>query len=518
MASTFVKTCTVVSFFIVFVALYSRKQLDDVLKNRLNSILEGLVKVEKEHSIISKKVAIGYGACLDLFVDGKDLLNYEAVADFPEHFNDISSSDELLKSYAYFYRHGAAAERYMSNSTLFEELVLSAAKSHTSHYALGGNAPVMASRFVSEGCHVLLAAKMTTDLQKTLPEGITACERAIPTQRPSHVCEKRVSFTRYNEHSAVSVSFLDWNRYFFIQWSVGTFSKDDIHLILEYKAGEQWGPYVAPRANRFIVHNDANNPMITSLEKFDEALSRFNPNLLVVGGLQMMDSYPFEEGVREARLRKVTRQMKSQPPSAGVHFEMASFAEAEMLVELVRHIIPFADSLGMNEQELTNLHSTLVYGNISIVSDSIPRVAIVLDQMRQVFGLIREKSAMTSDSRQLTRLHVHTLAYQAIMTVKGSRWKNSMAAAAKASLTANRHVCGSREVDIAKATLIMDESFSTSIGAGSRRVPLNEEQPVSCWDEGEMEICVAPVLVCTEARQTAGGGDNISSAGLVMQI
>nr|CAD7441007.1 unnamed protein product [Timema bartmani] len=366
------------------------------------------------------------------------------------------------------------SKRYMSNSTLFEELVLSAAKSHTSHYALGGNAPVMASRFVSEGCHVLLAAKMTTDLQKTLPEGITVVG--------------------------------------------GDVSKDDIHLILEYKAGEQWGPYVAPRANRFIVHNDANNPMITSLEKFDEALSRFNPNLLVVGGLQMMDSYPFEEGVREARLQKVTRQMKSQPPSAGVHFEMASFAEAEMLVELVRHIIPFADSLGMNEQELTNLHSTLVYGNISIVSDSIPRVAIVLDQMRQVFGLVREKSAMMSDSRQLTRLHVHTLAYQAIMTVKGSKWKNSMAAAAKASLTANRHVCGSREVDIAKATLIMDESFSTSIGAGSRRVPLNEEQPVSCWDEGEMEICVAPVLVCTEARQTAGGGDNISSAGLVMQI
>nr|CAD7405843.1 unnamed protein product [Timema cristinae] len=150
-----------------------RKQLDDVLKNRLNSILEGLVKVEKEHSIISKKVAIGYGACIDLFVDGSDLLNYEAVADIPEHFNDISSSDELLKSYAYFYRYGAAAERYMSNSTLFDELVLSAYKSHTSHHSVGGNAPVMASRFLSEGCHVLLAAKMTTELQKTLPEGIT---------------------------------------------------------------------------------------------------------------------------------------------------------------------------------------------------------------------------------------------------------------------------------------------------------------------------------------------------------
>lgn len=73
----------------------------------------------------------------------------------------------------------------------------------------------------------------------------------------------------------------------------------------------------------------------------------------------------------------------------------------------------------------------------------------------------------------------------------------------------------------------MDDSFSTSIAAGSRRVPLDVEQPVSCWDEelnaayGDrftVEICVAPVLVCTEAYQTAGGGDNISSAGLFLQI
>lgn len=71
----------------------------------------------------------------------------------------------------------------------------------------------------------------------------------------------------------------------------------------------------------------------------------------------------------------------------------------------------------------------------------------------------------------------------------------------------------------------MDDSFSTSIKSGTR-IPLNSEKPVSCWDEilkpGNdkitVEVCVAPVLVCTEASQTAGGGDNISSAGLVLQI
>lgn len=81
------------------------------------------------------------------------------------------------------------------------------------------------------------------------------------------------------------------------------------------------------------------------------------------------------------------------------------------------------------------------------------------------------------------------------------------------------------QVDIKKAALILDDSFSTSIVDGTR-IALDIDKPVSCWDEilkiGNkdipIQVCVAPVLVCTEAAQTAGGGDNISSAGLVLQI
>lgn len=29
-------------------------------------------------------------------------------------------------------------------------------------------------------------------------------------------------------------------------------SEDDIHLVMEYKKGSQWGPYVSPRANRWV--------------------------------------------------------------------------------------------------------------------------------------------------------------------------------------------------------------------------------------------------------------------------
>ena len=48
----------------------------------------------------------------------------------------------------------------------------------------------------------------------------------------------------------------------------------------------------------------------------------------------------------------------------------------------------------------------------------------------------------------------------------------------------------------------------------------DDNRPLTCWEEDDIDvqICLAPILVCSEAVQTAGGGDNISAAGLVVQI
>ena len=222
-------------------------------------------------------------------------------------------------------------------------------------------------------------------------------------------------------------------------------------------------------------------------------------------------------GKRAERLDKVTELMRSMPESKRIHFEMASFADEETFKDVVDKVVYYADSLGMNEQELPNLHSMLTNGTVTLISDPYPRVATVLDHMRAVYSVLSETEE-TNGRRKLTRLHVHTLAYQAILTTKNSPWKNTMSAAAKASLTANRHVCGSNQIKTEKARIIMDDSFSTSREEGSARIPFSPERPVSCWEESGFEICLAPNLVCTEVVQTAGGGDNISSAGLVLQI
>ena len=49
---------------------------------------------------------------------------------------------------------------------------------------------------------------------------------------------------------------------------------------------------------------------------------------------------------------------------------------------------------------------------MSYVSDSNPRIATVLDQMRAVYKLLSVPREGEDGTRPLTRLHLHTLAYQ----------------------------------------------------------------------------------------------------------
>jgi len=454
---------------LIFVWL--RPGQEDLLK--VDTVISSLLKYEAKYVEENQpRIAVGYGACKDLFVRGAQMMANFSYPSDPDNFLGVGDRDQLVRMYGFFFKAGAAAERFVHDDELWEELLETGLEDTEHRWGLGGNAPVMAARFVREGAKVLLGAKLSPGLSEWVPEGMEVAG--------------------------------------------GDIDKDDVHLIMEYKRNEEWDGVVSPRANRFIIHRDLNNPLVSSLEQFSQALPGFNPQLLVVGGLQMMDNFPFKEGERLQRILLIKDQMAAMDKDTRVHFEMASFVDESLLAELTEHIIPQADSLGMNEQELPNLHSLLTKGEVTTMADSNPRIAVVLDQMREVYSIL---SVARGENRPVTRIHLHTLAYQAILTAKGSPWKNNGAAAVKASLTAHRHVCADKDVKPEKSFLIMDDSFSTS-KEGGRRVPFINSRPLTCWDEVDLgiNICIAPVLVCAEAVQTAGGGDNISAAGLVVQI
>lgn len=364
--------------------------------------------------------------------------------------------------------------RYVSNSTLFRGWVEEAQRTNGSWTSSGGNAPVMANRFAVEGWEVLLGANMKCASRKQL-------------------------------HSSIKVT-----------GEAGDLEGEDYHLLLEFDRGERWGRYSSPRANRFIIHSDYSNMMLASMDAFANALHQFQPSLVIISGLQMLDNFRFDPAIRTEKIRKISQLLASLGPTTRIHFEMASFTEERLMLELIEHVIPYADSLGMNEQELADLCSMYEHGNITVASDPFPRVAATLDRIRTLYSYLGKKD--DGHGRPLTRIHVHTLAYQAIFVTKHSNWQHLNSAVAKASLTAYRHVCASNEVDVQLARVIMDDSFTVSAKPGSHRMPLVDSAPVSCWGEESGRVCVAPTLVCTAVHQTGGGGDNVSAAGLVLQI
>ncbi|EDV96613.1 ADP-dependent glucokinase [Drosophila grimshawi] len=487
------------SVFTAFISIIWQAFLSLQALNKTTVLLTGLLAIEgglkRSATARAPKVAVGYGACTDLQINATEFLDTyyklrepKMSSDFAS--NDVNNENELLQSFAYYFKNGAAAERVIANGTLFKQLIANAKimDKERIHWYMGGNAPLMAVRFVMEGADVLLGAHMSKKMRPLLPKEIRLAGDEIV--------------------------------------------EDDIHLILEYKAGDRWGPYEAPRANRYILHNDKNNPHLRSVEQLTDALKQYQPQLLVVSGLQMMDMFKFTPGVREARLRQVQMQLTSQPSDTLHHFEFASYVELQLLQQLRQFVLPYVDSLGMNEQELSNLRQVLQHGRTTMATDWNPRIAHTLDQMRQVFINLMEdyhahKQADTH-RRKISRIHVHTLAYQAILTIADSKWKNTRAAAAKAALTAHRYVCKSQFINPEAVLLVLDDSFATSAQEQAPRMRMNAANPVPCWKEYiqfgkdlqriEVEICVAPVLVCRVAKKTAGAGDNISASGLVAQL
>nr|CAB3220275.1 ADP-dependent glucokinase-like [Phallusia mammillata] len=448
------------------------------VNEKLPSILQSLKTAEKEFKLASPpRIALGFAACVDIFVDAAAFLEAAKIPlpESPKHHISTATLEELSEIFAYVYTEGAAATRPMSNLTLYQELIAIAEVVPGARVSLGCVAPVMGNMLAKEGAKVLIGADIDSKYKSFLRPGVSV------------------------------VGDTDGHNI-------------DVHIIMEYKTGDKWGKYQAVRANRYAIHADHIMPHVYGVEPLWKAYKEFKPDLVVVGDIHAMDNFPFKPGVRKARLGSV-KSFLAETASEGIlnHFEFASFVDRELLEDIKENILPHVHSMGMNEQELPNMLSMVRFGKVTQVSDAYPESAQVLDQLRMTYQLIRQKYGI------LSRIHVHTLAFQAILTRKQSPWRYSRAAAAHASLTATRYVSGNDQIQIETSKLLMNNTFFTSLNADkARRIDLHQSESATCWeeiiDDDKVLICVAPNLVCTKVKQTCGAGDHISAAGLMYQI
>ncbi|XP_069812455.1 ADP-dependent glucokinase isoform X2 [Dendropsophus ebraccatus] len=433
------------------------------LEEALSAAWDQLITAPSRHW---GKVAVGVNACVDVVVSGVSLL--KALGLNPQSGRDhmvLTSQEELAATFLHYMQRGAAAERFYSDAESFQSISRTATQNPDAKHFVGGNAALIAQRLASHpDTEVLLCGPVGPKLHELLDDRILVPPRSLQEQ-------------------------------------------DEYHLILEYKAGEQWGSSHAPAASRFIFSHDLSNGAMTSLEVLLSSLEDFQPKLLVLSGLHMMEGLSQEK--RASRLREAANALSDVPSDILIHLELASMTDEELMKGIIYQVFPLISSLGLNEQELLFLaqsangpHSTLSAWS------GVPDVGIVSDIL---FWILRGSD---SEGSGLTRIHFHTLAYHIIATIDGF-WDNQVAAVAAGARIAGAQACASETIDPSRVMLKSPLEFVTSRTETGSTARITAKEPVAVWNKGGVTFHFTPVLICKDPTRTVGLGDAISAEGLL---
>ncbi|XP_023568394.1 ADP-dependent glucokinase isoform X1 [Octodon degus] len=416
-----------------------------------------------------RRVAVGVNACVDVVLSGVKLL--QALGLSPRSGRDhavLRSRNDLEEAFVHFMGQGAAAERFFSDGETFHDIAHVASEFPGAQHYVGGNAALIGQKFAANSdLKVLLCGPIGPKLHQLLDENVF-----VPPESLQEV--------------------------------------DEFHLILEYQAGEEWGQFKAPHANRFIFSHDLSNGAMNALEVFSSSLEEFQPDLVVLSGLHMMEGQSKE--LQKQRLLEVVASIADIPTSVPVHLELASMTNRELMSSIVQQqVLPAVTSLGLNEQELLFLTQSASGPYASLNSwAGVPDVGVVSDIL---FWVLQEHGASTGRASALTRIHFHTLVYHILATVDG-HWSNQLAAVAAGARVAGTQACATKSIDTSRVSLRAPREFMTSHSEGGSRVVLNPSKPVAEWHRGGVSFYFTPVLVCKDPVRTVGLGDAISAEGL----
>jgi ADP-dependent phosphofructokinase/glucokinase len=268
---------------------------------------------------------------------------------------------------------------------------------------------------------------------------------------------------------------------------------ENIHLVFEYTPGlVPLADGVVPRNNRFIVSpvHDPGSVIIPekSMERF---LAQIAPcNRAFLSGYQYLRS-----GREFAMAADQILLMKKRNSGLRVHVECVSVTDEEILGGFVRHILPVADSIGLNEHELFLL---LDFLNLSPLKGRKTGNPTPVQIAKGAVGICRNLGLM--------RLHLHTFGYYVLVLRRGCADPHeSLNALLFASL------------EVAKAA----NGTSTEIsGKGMRALGriagrYGPELSPGIFLTESFHIIIVPTIIARNIKKTVGLGDILSSTAFV---
>ena len=296
--------------------------------------------------------------------------------------------------------------------------------------------------------------------------------------------------------------------------------EEEVHIIMEYPKGATWGNVTAVCANRVIISHDVANSQLQPLEVFEQAVTSYQPDLVIFSGAHMMEGQPRKYW--ETRTKDLVKVLETIPRHSPIHLEMATVGDHSFVQYLANQVFPRVDSIGLNEQELLILaQSEGADFNFTDIGSkpSIPHACDLLHWMYSAYTSFQQRK-----KSRLTRIHFHSLTYHLMVNptrdLAGSRWQGGVTAVMAGSRKASLQACDTDEITPEKFELMIPEKFLLSnthetLSKKDSEIDYEPDNGYVAWQRDNLDYFMSPVYVCRKPLKTVGLGDAISSAGLL---
>ncbi|CAD8058804.1 unnamed protein product [Paramecium primaurelia] len=412
---------------------------------------------------LKKKILFAFSSDEDIQVQATTLLKELQCSKEDRNMKNICSS--IL----FHFENGLGSELHVTEG--FENIVQISKKISTSK-DLGGNSAQMALRAFKEGGDVYLSAIMSNHYYQNL----------------------------FNESiKIVPQSFLREE----IQ---------DVHIVINFDEGDVYDTIICQHTNRLYLQNDQDNMRFPGLENLEANINSIHPDLLVIGGFQLMNQKPKKE--YEEIILKLEKILIAQKNNLKIHFEMGAFNDENLLYYLIDHIFPHIHSTGMNEQELQLLFNFLTKGQLE------QKQINTNEQLQLIVKLLQKQ--------HLERIHFHSQTIQLICSnqdwrdIKPALHRSILVGLIQAMKSYNDNQIDQQFNNSTNLEILLEEE---DLILHPNNQTLSQDYLIQnmnfCWNVNNQlkhQCCVAPVLINPHPMRTCGLGDNIGSTSLLYQL
>ncbi len=292
------------------------------------------------------------------------------------------------------------------------------------------------------------------------------------------------------------------------------------HYIFEFKKGVYTFNDIeitCPRNNRFIASLDFINSQLTLDQDFVN-FSIANThlfNIAIVSGFHLINlSISHKKSYEEVTKPVISliKEWKKRKPSLITHFEFAS-TKSKILLTLLNKLLPFIDSIGMNEQELL---TTLYHINMNSYH-SIKNKFFITDIFDALVFLLSRYPHL--------RIHFHTLGYYLVISKPINKFKANarLKGLLSAALMAYAKANDMNFMSIKDVTNINDLLSKTGY---EKLTELNEFLNKKYMITGDLlkdgivhskgfTLIAIPTIIAKHPTKLVGLGDIISSSALL---